>query len=431
MQLLNRYFASGSVGRQWLDSAHGTALRLFSVGANMAIAIVSARLLGDESFGTYVSYLAIGGLLATATSMGLPTLLAREIAICRGSGEGAQLRPISQLILALHGLLLLAILVAAVIGNLPAAWILAFAFATNVFAVAMHVFIGFERVLLSQWLGSVLRPMLLLGGFVGVAFFATLSIGAAMWVQVASALIAAAALWLVWLAQKASMRIETARKEGGQRVTYVGSLATGGKFAIAQLAINGMTQVDILILTALRPAEEVAWYYAAARAAMVVSFFFSSVSKMAEPKLVRLWAAGDKREMRSLATSTAQLGFGMTCLAMILALALGRFYLDIFGEEYRSAFTAMMILIVGQLALSFFGPAQPVLRAARSDNRILIYAVSSVVVGSGIAFALIGPFGMNGVAIGMAVQFGLFGLLLARRAHKETGIAPWLAWRTR
>jgi O-antigen/teichoic acid export membrane protein len=312
---------------------------------------------------------------------------------------------------------------AVLVGNLPAVWILGFAFANNVLSVIMHVFIGFERVLLSQWVGSVLRPILLVAGFFGLALLASLSVGGAMMIQIGAALICALSLWLIWLANGAMMRVKQNDGHKPSYSDYTVSLVTGWKFAVAQLAIMGMTQVDILILTATRTAEEVAWYFAAARAALVASFFFSSVTKMAEPKLVRLFAAQDQDEMRGLATSTARLGLGMTLIATILSFVAGGFYLDLFGEGYRNAYPAMIVLMAGLLARSFFGPAEAVLRASRSDTGILVYAVLSLGVGSALAYALSMQFGMIGVATGMAVQFVLFGLLLSRKAFLETGIS--------
>lgn len=388
----------------------------------MVLAIFGARLLGTEAFGTYVSYLAMATLVATGISAGLPTLLAREIAIARGTGGDAHLRPLAQLILAVHGLVLTALLGFALFASLPALWILGFAFANNVLAVVMHVFIGFERVLLSQWVGSVLRPLLLLAGFLIVACIGTLSVGVAMMLQIGAALICAAALGFVWLANRAAISLQQIAKSTPVLVDYSSALWTGGKFAFAQLAIMGMTQVDILILTATRSTEEVAWYFAAARAALVVSFFFSSVTKLAEPKLVRLHAANAINDMRSLAISTAWLGFGTTVAAFVIASLVGGFYFDLFGEDYRNAYPAMVILMCGLLARSFFGPAEAVMRASRSDNRVLVYAVISLSVGATIAYSLVLSLGMTGVAIGMAVQFGLFGFLLSRRALAETGI---------
>lgn len=413
---------NADVKKQWLDSVHGTALRLFSVGINLIIGIICARLLGEIGFGQYVSYLAIGGVIASITSIGLPTVLAREIAAGRGVGDLSRLPAIAQTILAAQFLLIVAILTMAMLGFLSATYALLFALGTNLLGVVSHVFMGVERVLTSQWIASVFRPLLAIAAFLLLACISMLSVRNAFLVQAATAAISAGVLCLMWRSAwlRDAPRLFLAHCRFSE---YSSVIRTGLTFAGAQVLINAMTQIDILILTALRSPEDVALYYSAARAALVVSFFFGSVSKLAEPKLVRLIAGGKIAEARNLARSTSLLGLGMTVVAVALAALLGRFYLGLYGDVFLAALPVMFIMMAGQVGLAMTGPAQPILRASRSDGSIVMFAGIAVVVGAGVTVALLFPLGILGAAIGTSIQFTLFGWLLSRAAERETGIA--------
>ncbi|MEL6660752.1 MAG: oligosaccharide flippase family protein [Bacteroidota bacterium] len=413
-----------SNNQQLREAAQGTSLRIFSVVINLATGILLARMLGDEDFGTYLTYIAIGGMISSISSFGLSTLLAREIASARGNQDWARLKPIAILIRAALTLLLLSLIIAFVSGYFLVGIAIAFALANNVLGVASHVFIGFERVLTTQWVNSVIRPIFIVFSVLVAGTASLLTIEFTLAIQAISAILAAIVLWLLW--NNNSMAVPR-RTELATLHRYKEVVASGATVAVAQVLINGMTQIDILIVAAFREPNEVAWYYAASRAAMIASFFFGSVTKLAEPKLIRLYSSGEMTEVRQLASSTTAIGVVATLLAVIAAFLLSRPYLNLYGPEYVSALPTMIVLLLGQLALSTTGPAQPMLRAMKLESSILLYAGIGVALGTTISIVLIGPLGLIGVAIGSSLQFATFGYLQALRSQKSAKV-PTTIW---
>ncbi|MBO9467537.1 oligosaccharide flippase family protein [Tropicibacter sp. R15_0] len=408
---------------QFLVSAQGTGLRLFSVIVNMVIGIVLARLLGDDGFGQYVSYLAFAGLLASICALGLPAMLAREVALARGTGQEESIAPIAQMILATLTFLILALLGVFLWGSQSGVLLVFFVLGTTCLGIATNIFNGFERVVLGQWVGAVFRPLLAIAFFFMLAWTQVLSVNTAVFAQGLTAFLATLLLFLVW---PRPPLLKTLRGYWYRLPVrdYRQVFQIGLTFAFSQTLINAMTQIDILIMTALRPSDEVAWYYAAARAAFVVSFFFGSVCKIAEPRIIRLYAAGDRSEMQKVAHRTVFLGVVMTILAILFALLLARPYLLFYGEEYLAAMPALVILLIAMLFSSMIGPAEQVLRAARADSSILVVAGISVGCAALLAFLLIPLMGMNGAAIATGAQFIIFQGLQAYRAWKLTGVGP-------
>ncbi len=432
MNKINKSVAQAVTSKQLQRALQGTGLRLFSVGINMVIAVLAARLLGHEGFGEYIVICAGAALLATVLSVGMPTLLSREIAILRGNRSGVDLPPIFHVCFATHIGITLAIGVAAILGMQSLTLMLLFSLSIYALSLGTNIYSGVERVLAAQWITTVICPLFLIVGFIFLNFIGLITVRTAILLQALVALAGVAILLLLWRGPVVRSKLHMLWTKRSFS-SYIRLSKVGVTFALSQVMINGMTQIDLLLLRWLRSPEEVAWYYAAARAAFVVSFFFGAITKLAEPQLVRLVASKESSQVKRVVADTALLGLGMSVVAAICAILLARPYLHLFGESYLKAFPAMVILTIGMLVSSAMGPAEALLRAARADVNIMLFAGIALLAGLATALALIPMIGMLGAAISTATQFIVFMALQARAATIKTGFNPtfWNALRTK
>lgn len=424
--------ANKALRTQILNSFQGTGLRLFSVVTNMFLGIVLTRLIGTEEFGRYVSYIAGAGLVATVASIGLPTLMARELAVARGTGCFKAIVPILKAMFGLHVLMIAVILGAIIVGADIVLIAAVYVFATVFLNIALNVFVGFERVITSQWVSGVVRPLFVVGGFFLLAWSGHLTAQTSVLVQAMTALLAAGAFYLLW--PMPSLRTVARQFSGPVSVAaYMTTLRSGLSFAFSQALIMAMTQVDILILTFLRSPDEVAWYFAAARAAIIVSFFYASMRKIAEPRIVRMYATGERDTVQDLISQIVLLSIAMTLTAVVVALILARPYLSFYGPDFLAAFPAMAILLTGALIAASTGPGEQLLRASKADHSILVFAGVAVGTGTALGFVLVPFLGINGAAIATAVQLVIFAALQSREARHRTGLdpSPWHALKRR
>lgn len=401
---------------------HVTFLRLTSTAITLAFGIVAAGLLGAEVFGGYVSLMAIAGVAATATSIGLPSLLAREIASSRGSGDAAALKPLAQGIFVLN-----AALVIVVAGTFALGWdeiglVLLFALAGNAVGTLGAAYSGFERVLFAGWVASILRPSVTIATLWMLAQVFEPSIRLPVLAQIGGAAVAATVLLIFWCGVTPAAAVPAVFRAAWWSPRHRALLRLGGIFAGNQLLINLTTQIDILILTVLVSPEEMAHYYAAARAALVVSFFFGSSAILAEPQLARLFAGGELDGVRRVALSTARAGFLMTVLAALAAIMFAPLYLDLYGPGFRAAFPALAISAAGLVGWSLFGPAQVLMRAARLDSDLLWQTGAAVAINAAATALLVPILGITGAAVGTAFQFVSYGWLLARTVARKTAV---------
>ena len=203
--------------------------------------------------------------------------------------------------------------------------------------------------------------------------------------------------------------------------SYGRIVKTGLLLAGSQFLIGATTQIDILVLTALEAPEQVSYYFAAARAALVVSFFFGINAAFAEPTLTRLIAEKRRDEVETLAIRTARSGLAATLLAVIAAAAIGPFYLSWYGEEFTQAYPALLIMLIGMVGWSMFGPSQNLARAARLDRELLLLTLFSVLINLATSVTLVPIIGLNGAAIGTTVQYLIYSVSLYTLISRKLG----------
>lgn len=405
--------------RDLFRASHATALKVISTLITLAFGILGARLLGTDTFGAYVSIFVVAGLVSVASSVGLPALMMRELAASRGNGDRRGLKPVVQGLVLINGVIGAALVVALVMGAWVAALVLTFCLLGNVAGLLGAVFIAYERVLLASWIGSVVRPGLALVTLIALGATITPSYLLPLVAQIVGVVGASTVLLLLWNGEPLSnaRRAFSCAWWSDDHPTIVKS---GLIFAGTQLLINLTTQVDILILAAMASPEDVAHYYAAARAALVVGFFYGATGLLAEPALTRLHAAKDHDDVQALATRTAITGFFVTVIAVIVAVVLAPWYLGLYGPSFAVAFPSFCIFAGGIVVWSFFGPAEPMLRAIRGERSLMWITASVLILNVAVSVALVPVLGISGAAIGTAIQFAVYGALLARAVKRQS-----------
>lgn len=404
--------------RDILRAGYATALRIVSTILMLGFGIVGAELLGAESFGKYVSIFAIAGLAGVATSIGLPALLQREFAASRGSGDRSGLKPLTQGLAVINGLLFAALIGSAVVGSLTLMIVLGFCLISNLSGILGALFSAHERVLLYGWIGNVVGPGVALLSLLGLSIVTTPSYLIPLFAQMIGVIAAVAVLFFLWRGEplRNSTRAFTVSWWSERHPVIVRS---GLIFGGTQLLVNLTTQVDILILTAMATPEDVAHYYAAVRAAFVLNFFFAASGMLAEPTLTRLEAARKSADVQALASRTAITGAVSTVILATIAVFVAPWYLSLYGPSFAVAFFSFCIFSFGIVVRSFFGPAEPMLRATRAENSLMAITAAVLVINVAISVALVPWLGLEGAAIGSALQFITYGVLLARAVRRR------------
>lgn len=403
-------------------SAHASIIRVAAMGVSLLFGIVAAKFLGSSLFGDYVSLMTAAGLITVALSFGLPILISREVAASRGSGDKSTIVPLLQGVLSLTGLAAVTSICTFLLGLEDLTLVFLFVLTANLSGSLAAYYTGFEHVLLSAWINTVLRPLLAIILLLLFLHYLDPSTEIAFLAQILGALFAVVVLIILRKNRVRILSDERFAKSKWWSEKHRKLIQAGVVMGGTQLLINLTTQIDILILTALASPEDVAHYYAAARAALVVSVFFGSSAMVVEPQLARLFASGNLQNVSERVRVTALVGIVTTFSVSIVIIFFGHMYLALYGPDFLAALPALMMLVFSLAIFSLFGPAQVVLRAGRQDKSILYVTAICLFLNLLVSILLVPLLGMIGAAIGTGLQFVAYGMILATLVSRRLGV---------
>ena len=166
----------------------------------------------------------------------------------------------------------------------------------------------------------------------------------------------------------------------------------------------------------------VAYYFAAARTATLVTFFFASISALSGPRVAELHAQGRKQELQELIEGIAPwIALPATAVTIVLV-AGGSLLLKLFGQGFEVAWLALVLLAIGNLVTSVTGPAGMLLNmTGHQDTTAKIYATAAVA-NVALNAIFIPRFGLSGAALATAISISTMSSFLVVLADRKLGI---------
>jgi len=200
--------------------------------------------------------------------------------------------------------------------------------------------------------------------------------------------------------------------------------------AILVIMVGGQLayRTDTLVIGAFLKMEDVSIYGLANSLTMQMVEMILAIATVVMPRATKLMGAGEHDEVRGL-----HLRWSKISLTLMLAPGI---YLLILGQEFISWWinpelgmpAGELLWIILPSFFLFFparGVAEPLMIAA---GKLRIPAAASLISGLsnlGLSVALVGPYGLVGVAIGTAVPTAILGVLLMYLACVQVGTSMW------
>lgn len=386
------------------------------VGVALAFAahVVLARLIGASEYGLYAVSLAWVGIMALTAKMGLDAVVLRLVAAYAATGEWGRLLGLARLVglrtlLAAGGVYAFLILFLA-LGNdvvgppmkraLEVAGLLVPVVAVN--AMLQATLRGLKHPVLAVVPEALLRPVLLVVAAFALAHLVPSSdfdVRAMLWITLSTGLVALAVN--CWLCREL-----IGDKLRGVRAEYLGTQWTRIAAPLWLMAAMNLllSQVDLLILGAVRDAEEAGVYAAVSRLAGMVSFALVAANTAFAPVISELHTRGNYGELRHTARGVAIAVAAFSIPVCVGLAALAEPLLGLFGEPFRSGATALRILVVGHLVNALSGPVGFLLTMTGHER----FAAKVIVAATGLSILLNGFFipiwGIDGAAAATAAS---------------------------
>lgn len=428
---LRHLMKSGSMKAGVTLAAIGSAgIQTASMLLSMAVAIVLARSLGTEGYGTYAFAFSIASVVAVPAQIGLPQLLVRELAkyqyrqqwglmrgILRRSNELVILFSLSLIILAIGILSLSSFPVDSDEGK-------AFVYALPLIpfmalgALRGAALRGLKRVVEGQVPGMVLRPAFLLV----LLSMALLSGSLQPWSAIGLHAVAAVFAFVVagiLLRRYLPIQSMYAQPEYDTQAWLHSMLPLSlvGGMHIVQ------NQADIVMLGLFASSGEVGVYRAVTQSAALVVFFLTAINLAVGPYISQLYTAGDTERLQLLARNSARLILAFALPVASTFVLFGKEILVFaFGPDYGVGEVPLAMLCGGQIVNAATGPLGMLMNMTGNERDTARGTAVGVLSNILLNLLLIPQFGMNGAAAATAISVLVLNGILCRKLWLRTGI---------
>ncbi|WP_176958750.1 flippase [Mariprofundus sp. KV] len=410
------------------QAAGGFVAKVVGAGIAFLVSVLFARHLGPEGFGVYAMTMTTVNIIATIAMLGLPMLLARQVAIYSESEQWGLLKGI---VLRGHQWVIVAVAIIVVLCAIgmfffvPQSWLLVsmlgmlFLPLLALNQIRAGVLRGLHFVVLADIPELFLRHCLVLVLICTVVYFTEWDISAsgAIGIQLIAVLITY--LFGIWLLrEKMPVQIAHVSADFEDRRWF----SAGATFLVIALVTVVEGQLSLLILGGLAGPEFAGLYQAAVQLVSLVVFGLFAVNMSLQPKLAAAWSVGDKQKVQGLASEASRLGVLVALLAGGGLLVFSEQALALFGASYLDAAPALRVLVIGHILNAFAGSCGMVLVMTGYQREFLRGILIALMVNVTLCFVLIPYWGVIGGAVAASAGLVTWNAYLMVRALQLTGI---------
>ena len=415
-------------------AAGSFALKIAATGFTFITSVVLARLLGSEALGAYFYIFSWIGLLSIPAVLGLDNLLVREIAIAKTQSNYGLLKGLLQWT---NGVVMLTAL--ALMGfaglvfyfiNPTSSYLLAFYLALVVVPLnalgglrggAMK---GLKHVVLGTIPEALVSPLLFLI-LIATSYWvlgSQLSVSLVVGIKVITSLVTFI-LGTIWLVKLLPRDVNYADAVYRSK-SWLGSSLPLMLLGSMQLV---KSKTDILMLGAIQGTAAVSIYVVVRYSAEFIIFVQSAVNNVLSPNIASLVAEGRKSDLQRIVSKSSILVFAASCVICLGLIVFSEPILGLFGSDFTSGKTALIILCVGELINTSVGPVGKLLTMSGHENYTATSVTYSAILNVVLNAILIPIWGVNGAAIATAISIVFVNFTLLFFVRKKLGInsAAW------
>ena len=425
-----RWIGTGPITRA---AAGSLALQAFQTGILFLISLALARLLGAAGYGAYSFALACVGVLCVPARLGFDALLVREVASYRAREQWGRLRGLLRRAYqsALAASIALALAAAgmawALTEHFEPQMVLSFWIGLlllpllSLLSIMRATMMGFQRVVSGQVPDMLVQPIFFAALLGGVATLPVVPVNAPTVVGLSgvSALVAL-------LSAIAILRNAWPEEMGRAKPEYFlrAWMRSAGTFVtISGLNVLG-TSLGIIMLGSMSGAAAAGIFGIANAAAALIALPLVAINTPLAPAVSTVFSAGNMAELQRLATKAARSAF-LLCLPLALIYVLfGEYLLWVFGEEFTAGYTALVILTVGQMINAAMGSVGVLLQMTGHERDVAFARAIAVALNFIVNLVSIPVWGVEGAALGAAVNVVLWNTVLLIQVRRRLAIRP-------
>jgi O-antigen/teichoic acid export membrane protein len=192
---------------------------------------------------------------------------------------------------------------------------------------------------------------------------------------------------------------------------------------VTNLTLFALTEAPLWILGAFRTPEEVAVYGAASRAVVLVAMPLTVANSVLPPLIAEMYPQGRKRELERTLRTVATVAGIPAFLALAAFILFGGPILGLmFGDNYRGGAPILALLSLAQLVNVWSGSGSITLSYTGHQATMMTLTIAGGLFTVLAGLAVVGPYGVGGVAASVAVGIAGYNLVLWFVTKRKTGM---------
>jgi O-antigen/teichoic acid export membrane protein len=404
--------------------------RLFGAGVTFLIQIAIARQFGAAALGHYILIIAMVNIVAVLMPLGFEAIGTYFAAEYRARGEGRQLRRFMRrayLHIAVSGLVLLAIGYPildhlgepgkAVVDHWVPAMILATA--TGMVFVSGAMLVGLKRPFAGFFAETIMRPLLGIAGFVfALVVTGEDRIDEIVWVLAVGYAVVAIVQYFMLRRTAYAIPLEENPRSGETRRWWY--------FAVPWMALvvagDFFFDIDLLILAGHLDRHELAIFGVCTRIFSLVAFGVSSVYAVTMPDMFESEALKDRAGFHRKIGEANLVASGMSIALLVAVVLFAPLAFMLFGPDFGEGFVPLLILCLGLVVRSVFGPASVVLSIHNRPYTALPAVAASLATLVAANYLLVPVWGLVGAALAALAAISVWSASLWLTALKVAGV---------
>ena len=167
--------------------------------------------------------------------------------------------------------------------------------------------------------------------------------------------------------------------------------------------------------------EEVGIYHTVVKLSMFAGIFLMSINSISAPKFSELYSRNDLSALERVSNQSSKMIFWLSLPLVIIFFTFPRFFLGIFGEEFKTGVYAFILLSCGRLISSFAGSAGSMLQMTGNQFIYMNILGIGLLINIVLNYIFIPIFGMNGAAFSSMMSLVAWNVGMVWAVRKKLG----------
>jgi O-antigen/teichoic acid export membrane protein len=176
---------------------------------------------------------------------------------------------------------------------------------------------------------------------------------------------------------------------------------------------------DTIMIGVLRTGVEIGIYNVAMKISILTSITLFAINSIAAPKFAEFYQKGDREGLAKIIHQSTKLIFWSSTSIILVIFLFPSFILGIFGEEFKTALYALLILTFGQFINAISGSVGYILQMTGKQKVFQYIVLTAALLNIGLNALLIPRYGINGAALASMLSMAFWNLssVLFIRSH--------------